>query len=110
MQSCNVRDARDDFSKLKVAVVGVSPDKPEAQKKFDDKHDLGFPLLSDTEHTMAEDYGAWGEKSLYGKKYFGIIRSSFLIDEAGKIAGAWYKVPPGDTVPFALEALLTRGR
>lgn len=102
-----MRDAREDFSALNVDVVGVSPDKPAAQKKFDDGHALGFPLLSDAEHTMAEAYGVWGEKSLYGRKYFGIIRSSFLIDEKGRVIGAWYKVSPGDTVPEAM-ALLKR--
>jgi len=104
-QSCSVRDARRDFDKKGVAVIGVSPDKPSAQKKFDEKYTLGFPLLADTEHVMAEAYGVWGEKSMYGKKYFGIIRSSFLIDEKGRIAGAWYKVSPADTVPSALSAL-----
>jgi thioredoxin-dependent peroxiredoxin len=105
VQSCNVRDARRDFSKKGVAVIGVSPDKPAAQKKFDEKYTLGFPLLADTEHTMAEAYGVWGEKSMYGRKYFGIVRSSFLIDEKGKIAGAWYKVSPADTVPEAMKLL-----
>ena len=105
VQSCNVRDARRDFLKSGVAVIGVSPDKPSAQKKFDDKYELGFPLLADTEHSMAEAYGVWGEKSMYGKKYFGIIRSSFLIDEKGRIAGAWYKVSPADTVPEAMRVL-----
>ena len=105
VQSCSVRDARRDFDKKGVAVIGVSPDKPSAQKKFDEKYTLGFPLLADTEHVMAEAYGVWGEKSMYGKKYFGIIRSSFLIDEKGRIAGAWYKVSPADTVPSALSAL-----
>jgi thioredoxin-dependent peroxiredoxin len=104
-QSCNVRDARPAFSDQGVAVVGVSPDKPEAQRKFDEKFGLGFPLLADTEHLMADAFGVWGEKSMYGKKYFGIIRSSFLIDESGKIAGAWYKVSPADTVPAAKSAL-----
>jgi len=105
VQSCSVRDAKRDFTKQGVAVIGVSPDKPAAQKKFDDKFELGFPLLADTEHAMAEAYGVWGEKSMYGRKYFGIIRSSFLIDEKGKIAGAWYKVSPADTVPEAMAAL-----
>jgi thioredoxin-dependent peroxiredoxin len=100
-----VRDARDDFAKRNTAVIGVSPDTPESQGKFDSKNGLGFPLLSDTGHAMAEAYGVWGEKSLYGKKYFGIIRSSFLIDERGRIAGAWYKVSPGDTVPEARAVL-----
>jgi peroxiredoxin Q/BCP len=105
VQSCSVRDARRDFAKKGVAVIGVSPDKPAAQQKFDDKYELGFPLLADTEHAMAGAYGVWGEKSMYGRKYFGIIRSSFLIDEKGKIAGAWYKVSPADTVPGAMAVL-----
>jgi peroxiredoxin Q/BCP len=86
-------------------VLGVSPDKASAQLKFDEKHHLGFPLLCDTEHTMAEAYGVWGEKSLYGKKYFGITRSAFLIDEKGRIAAAWYKISPDATVPEAMTAL-----
>ena len=104
-QSCSVRDARRDFVKKGVAVIGVSPDKPSAQKKFDEKNGLGFPLLADIDHAMADSYGVWGEKSMYGRKYFGIVRSSFLIDEKGKIAGAWYKVSPADTVPEAMNAL-----
>ena len=105
IQSCNVRDARPTLANKGVAVVGVSPDKPTAQQKFDEKYGLGFPLLADTEHAMAEAYGVWGEKSIYGNKYLGIIRSSFLVDEKGKIAGAWYKVSPGDTGPEAMAAL-----
>lgn len=102
-----MRDARDEFSKHKTAVIGVSPDKPESQKKFDDKYSLGFPLLADTEHVMAEAYGVWGEKSMYGKKYFGIIRSAFLIDEDGKIEQAWPKVSPKDTPANLLKSLAT---
>jgi peroxiredoxin Q/BCP len=105
IQSCNVRDARPAFAKKGVAVIGVSPDKPTAQKKFDEKYELGFPLLADTEHAMADAYGVWGEKAMYGRKYFGIVRSSFLIDAKGKIAGAWYKVSPGDTVPEAMAVV-----
>jgi peroxiredoxin Q/BCP len=104
-QSCNVRDATPHLSELGVAALGISPDKPEAQQKFDTKFKLGFPLLADTDHAVAEAYGVWGEKSMYGKTYFGIIRSSFLIDEKGKIAHAWYKVSPDDTVPLAIVAL-----
>ena len=85
--------------------LGISPDRPEEQKKFDHKYTLGFPLLSDTDHAIAETYGVWGEKSMYGKKFMGIIRSSFLIDEKGKIIRAWYKISPKKTVPEALEAL-----
>ena len=104
-QSCAVRDALPDFATLKVDAVGISPDAPNRQKKFDDKHGLGFPLLSDTDHKVADAYGAWGEKLMYGKKYEGIIRSSFLVDEKGEIVGAWYNVSPPDTVPQAIAAL-----
>ncbi len=104
-QACSVRDADAELSKLKVAAVGISPDLPDQQKKFDDKNGLGFPLLSDSDHTVANAYGAWGEKSMYGKKYEGVIRSAFLIDEKGKIVQAWYKVKPLETVPKVLEAL-----
>ena len=88
-----------------VAVAGISPDPPTVQEKFAAKQNINFPLLSDTDHTMAKAYGVWGEKSMYGKKFEGIIRSSFLIDEKGKIIQAWYKVSPADTVPKALDAL-----
>lgn len=104
-QACQIRDARAELADLGVAAVGISPDKPGAQKKFDGKYGLGFPLLSDSDHQAAQAYGAWGEKSMYGKKYEGIIRSSFLIDEKGKILGAWYKVKPENTVPLAKEVL-----
>jgi len=104
-QACSVRDASGDLSSLGVAALGISPDAPAQQKKFDDKYDLGFPLLSDTDHAVADAYAVWGEKSMYGKKYEGIIRSSFLIDENGKIIQTWYKVSPKDTVPKAREAL-----
>src|SRR4051794_31027319 len=73
-QSCNLRDASPDFTKLGVDVVGISPDKPEKQKKFDDKYGLGFPLLADEDHKVAEAWGVWGEKSLYGRKFMGIVR------------------------------------
>ena len=104
-QSCAVRDARQDLSSLGVDVVGVSPDKPDAQAKFDQKFGLGFPLLADTDHAVAEAFGVWGEKVNYGKKYLGIIRSSFLIGEDGRIEQAWYKISPKDTVPKARKAL-----
>jgi peroxiredoxin Q/BCP len=104
-QSCAVRDARQDMKKLKVDVLGLSPDAPEDQKKFDIKYSLGFPLLADVDHKTADAYGVWGDKTNYGKTYKGIIRSSFLIDEKGVIQRAWYKVKPEDTVPKAREAL-----
>ena len=104
-QACSVRDSAEQLTKLGVVCLGVSPDEPAKQKKFDEKFDLGFKLLSDTDHKTAEAYGCWGEKSMYGKKYMGIIRSSFLIDEKGKLLGTWYKVKPADTVPNALQML-----
>ena len=105
-QSCEVRDSRKDLAKLGVDVVGISPDKPSKQQAFDQKYGLGFPLLSDVDHAVAEKYGVWGEKVNYGRTYMGIIRSSFLIDENGKIERAWYKVSPKDTVPNARAALV----
>lgn len=108
-QACSVRDHRQELKKLQAAAVGVSPDPPEKQKKFDLKYDLGFPLLADTGHRTAEAYGVWGEKSRNGKTYLGITRSSFLIDEQGKVIRAWYQVSPEDTVPQAEAALEVSG-
>ena len=85
--------------------LGISPDSVDVQKKFDEKQALGFPLLSDPRHEVAELYGAWGEKKMYGKSFMGIVRSSFLIDELGKIVAAWYKIKPEDTVPEAKKVL-----
>jgi peroxiredoxin Q/BCP len=104
-QSCSVRDARQDLKTLSVEVLGISPDPPDAQKKFDLKYSLGFPLLADTDHAVAKAYGVWGDKSMYGKVVQGIIRSSFFVDEQGKILRAWYKGKPEDTVPNARNAL-----
>jgi peroxiredoxin Q/BCP len=104
-QSCDVRDHRQDFADLGVDVVGISPDQPEANLAFDRKYDLGFPLLSDPNHAVAEAWGAWGERTNYGKTSMGIIRSSFLIDENGRVERAWYRVKPADTVPKARDAL-----
>ena len=104
-QSCEVRDAREDLSGAGVDVLGISPDPPGRQRAFDEKYTLGFPLLADTDHTVAETYGVWGEKSMYGRTYMGIVRSSFLIDEGGHIEAAWYGVRPKDTVPKARAAL-----
>jgi thioredoxin-dependent peroxiredoxin len=104
-QSCALRDINGDVD---VQIIGISPDPPEKQKKFDEKYSLGFPLLSDPDHVVAEKYGAWGEKSMYGKKFMGIIRSAFLIDEQGKIAEAWPKISPKDTPKKLLQALEVR--
>jgi peroxiredoxin Q/BCP len=104
-QACSVKDASKELKKLGTAALGISPDEPPKQKKFDEKYSLGFPLLSDPDNKVAKAYGAWGEKSMYGKKYMGIIRSSFVIDEKGKILQASYKVKPLDTLPNAKEVL-----
>ena len=104
-QACSIRDAMPDLKSTGIAAVGISPDKPAAQKKFDEKYSLGFPLLSDPDHAAAGAYGVWGEKIRCGRKSEGINRSSFLIGEQGKVIDAWYNVKPEDTVPKALEAL-----
>ena len=104
-QACSLRDARNDLDAAGSVVLGISPDKPAAQARFDTKYGLGFPLLSDPDHAVAEAYGAWGERSMYGKKYMGIIRSAFVIDADGRIAETLYKVSPKDTVPKAMQAL-----
>ena len=85
--------------------MGISPDLPDKQMMFDLKYKLGFPLLSDPDNKVARAYGVWGEKSMYGKKFEGVIRSSFLIDEKAKVMQAWYKVKPDDTVLLAVAFL-----
>ena len=97
--------ALDDFDAAGAVVIGVSKDSVESHDKFKKKHGLKVILGSDPDRKVIEAYGAWGEKSMYGKTYEGIIRSSFLIGEDGKIIDAWYKVSPKDTVPKAMNAL-----
>ena len=102
-QSCGLRDVKDDVGDA--VILGISPDQPEKLAKFDEKYGLGFTLLSDSDHAVAEAYGVWGMKKLYGREYMGIIRSSFLIDANGKVEQAWYKVSPKDTPKKFLAAL-----
>jgi peroxiredoxin Q/BCP len=102
-QACGLRDALPELGDT--AVIGISPDKPAALAKFDTKYGLGFPLLSDVDHAVAEAYGVWGEKKNYGRTYMGIIRSAFLVDEEGRIEQAWPKISPADT-PTKLKAAL----
>jgi peroxiredoxin Q/BCP len=87
------------------AILGISPDKPAKQAKFDAKYGLGFPLLADEDHAVAEAFDVWVQKSMYGRKYMGILRSSFLVDEDGRIAQAWYDVKPADTASNLLASL-----
>jgi peroxiredoxin Q/BCP len=102
-QSCGLRDIAGQVGDT--AIIGISPDKPAKQAKFDTKYGLGFPLLADEDHAVAEAFDVWAEKSMYGRKYFGIVRSAFLIDEKGKVAEAWYKVSPKDTATNLLASL-----
>ena len=102
-QACGLRDVAGQVGDT--AILGISPDKPANQAKFDEKFGLGFPLLADEDHQVAEAYEVWAEKSMYGKTYFGIVRSAFLVDEKGKIAQAWYKVSPKDTAALCLKSL-----
>lgn len=102
-QACGLRDILGDIGDT--AVLGISPDAPAKQAKFDQKYGLGFPLLADEDHAVAEAYGVWGEKKNYGKTYMGIIRSAFLVDEKGKLADVWYKISPADTPKKLLAAL-----
>ena len=104
-EACDFRDEETALKKKKAVVVGVSPDSIASHGKFRDKHDLNFLLLSDPDHAVAETYGAWGDKVLYGKKYKGIIRSTFVIDDKGKIKSAHYKVSPKGHADAMLEAL-----
>ena len=104
-QACGLRDVVGQVNDT--VILGISPDKPAAQKKFDDKFTLGYDLLADTEHTVAEAYGVWQEKKNYGKTYMGVVRSAFLIDGDGAIEQAWYKISPADTPVKLLEALGT---
>jgi thioredoxin-dependent peroxiredoxin len=102
-QACGLNDVLGDIGHT--AVLGISPDKPTKQLKFAEKYGLGFPLLSDPDHEVAEAFSVWKEKSMYGRKYMGIERSAFLVDSDGTIAEVWYKVSPADTPKNLLAAL-----
>jgi peroxiredoxin Q/BCP len=102
-QACGLRDILPKVGDT--SVVGISPDKPGKQLKFDEKYGLGFPLLADEDHAVAEAYDVWQEKSMYGRKYMGILRSAFLVDEKGKVEQAWYKISPKDTATNLLKSL-----
>lgn len=93
-EACGFRDALADFDKAHVAVLGISPDEQEDVTKFAGKFDLNFPLLADADHSIAEKYGVWQEKSMYGKKYFGAARTTFVIGTDGKVRHVFEKVKP----------------
>ncbi|MHC4934405.1 MAG: peroxiredoxin, partial [Planctomycetota bacterium] len=91
-QACDLRDAIGDFLSVGAVVLGVSPDSQRSHERFKSKYDLNFPLLVDEDHAVAEAYGVWKEKSMYGKKYMGIERSTFIIDGEGLLEAVWRKV------------------
>ena len=102
-QACALRDIAGDIGDAQI--IGVSPDKSASQKKFADKNSLPYPLLADVDHQLAEAFGVWKMKQLYGRSYMGIERSAFLIDTDGTVLHAWYKISPKDTPLKLLEAL-----
>ena len=104
-QACGFRDNNPVIEEKNAVVLGVSPDNEKSHQKFKTKYNLPFTLLVDADHAVADAYGVWGEKSMYGRKYMGIIRSHFIIDEAGRIADAQVKVSPGESVERAMTAL-----
>jgi len=104
-QACGVRDRGSEYEAAGVRVIGISPDTVEAVRKFADKYDLGFTLLADTDHAVAERFGTWVEKSMYGKKYMGVQRATFIVGPDGKIAKAFPKVSPKQHDDLVLKAL-----
>ena len=107
-EACEFRDAQKTFTKKNAAIVGISPDKEAAHAKFAAKYSLPFTLVPDPDHAIAEAYGVWKEKSMYGRKYMGIERTTFVIDENGTIAKIFAKVKPAGHAAEVLEALATK--
>ena len=104
-ETCDFRDNLPKFKKSKAAVFGVSILDEKSKAKFAAKHNVNFPLLADADHEVAEKYGVWQEKSRYGRKYMGIVRTTYLIDAAGKVARRWDNVKVGGHADAVLEAL-----
>ncbi len=104
-QACSFRDAYAEIEEKNAVVLGVSPDGSASHQKFRSKYELPFTLIVDEDHVISEAYGTWGEKSMYGKKYMGVVRSQFVIDEAGNLIDVHYKITPKNSVPDALKIL-----
>jgi peroxiredoxin Q/BCP len=104
-QACSFRDSYAELEAQNAVVLGVSPDGIKSHQKFRAKHELPFSLLVDSDHGLASTYSVWGEKSMYGKTYMGIIRSHFVIDESGRIVDARYKISPKKSAALAVAAL-----
>jgi thioredoxin-dependent peroxiredoxin len=104
-QACGIRDAYGEFERAGAVVLGVSPDNERSHVKFRNKYELPFTLLADTEHEVADRYGVWGEKKFMGKKYMGVSRSTFVIDESGRVKKVFEKVTPATHAVDVLAAL-----
>jgi peroxiredoxin Q/BCP len=104
-QACAFRDSYPEIQEKNAVVLGVSPDSAKSHQSFRGKYDLPFPLLIDTDKKIAEAYDVWREKSMYGRKYMGILRSHFVIDEQGKIVEAQYNVKASESAPLAVKSL-----
>ncbi len=109
-QACGVRDHRADYEAAEATVLGISPDPVKRVKRFHEKFALTFPLLADEDHAVAERYGVWVQKSMYGKTYFGNERTTFIIDAGGRVADVLRKVKPAEHDELVLEALRERVR
>lgn len=105
-QACGFRDKYADIEAKNAVVLGVSTDDVDSHQKFKAKYGLNFPLLVDRDHSIAEAYGVWGERSFAGRTYMGVSRSHFVIDESGKLVDVQYGVRPNDSVELALNALV----
>ncbi len=105
VQACGVRDHRPDYEQADAVVLGVSPDTVKRTAAFDEKYDLGFPLLADEDHRVADAYGVWVEKSMYGRKYMGMERTTFVISPDGTIKDVFRKVKPAEHDKLVLGAL-----
>jgi thioredoxin-dependent peroxiredoxin len=104
-QACGIRDRGDEYAAAGARVLAISPDEPAALRKFADNQSLEFSLLSDPDHAVAEAYGAWGERSMYGKRYMGILRNTYLIDADGVVVRVLPKVQPKKHDALVLKAL-----
>ena len=104
-QACGIRDRSGEYEEAGARVIGISPDEVAAIAEFAGKFELGFTLLADPDHAVAEAYGAWGEKSMYGKKYMGVLRNTYVVDADGKVAAVLPKVQPKKHDDLVLKAL-----
>ncbi len=104
-QACQFRDDLPDFRKSDAVILGVSPDDTRSHQRFADRHNLPFTLLADTEHQVCTRYGVWQEKSMYGRKFMGVVRTTYLIDPAGKVAHRWDRVKVADHAQAVLQTL-----